>query len=101
MKKISIPIRIIVLRNRSEIQVSFETGERIKSQLATISQHVFVKISELDRVINTADIVEVKNDVRTDYEEEEPLTPLHPERMKELRKTIDAVTENLKVKGII
>lgn len=51
--------KCIILRNGSEFWVSKETAEKLEAQIVGQDKHNFIKIKELDRTINSADITEI------------------------------------------
>lgn len=51
--------RCIILRSGSEFWISEDTAKKIEDQLVNQTKHNFLKITEINRTINTADIVEI------------------------------------------
>ena len=51
--------KCIILRSGSEFWISAETADKLSAQIVGQDKHNFIKIKELDRTINTADIVEI------------------------------------------
>ncbi|MFZ2152264.1 MAG: hypothetical protein WAV09_04110 [Minisyncoccia bacterium] len=47
------------MRSGSEFWVTKDTAAKIEKQLIEQDKHTFIKITELDRTINTADVVEI------------------------------------------
>lgn len=51
--------KCVVMRSGSEFLVSEDTAKKIEAQIVNQSGHKFLQLSEINRTINTADIVEV------------------------------------------
>lgn len=51
--------KLIVMRSGSEFWVSEDTAKKLEDQIVNQTKHNFIQITELNRTINTADIVEV------------------------------------------
>lgn len=62
--KISIPITIIYLKSKEEVRIKRETGDKIQKELANADQHIFIRIEELNRTINSTEIKDIKNSIR-------------------------------------
>jgi hypothetical protein len=88
--KIAIPISILVLKDKREFRLKRETGDRIQEALSKASQHLFIKVTELNTTFNSTEIKEVRNDVETRSEDppEPPLTPEQVEKNKKIREEI-------------
>jgi len=66
------PITKIVMRTGNTYTIPGEKGQQLQEQLATLSQHMFIRIPSLGVTINTADVAEVLNDVEKVHPEDEP-----------------------------
>lgn len=51
--------KLILMRNGSEFWVTEDTADKIDAQLIEQTGHKFIKITELNRTINTADVSEI------------------------------------------
>lgn len=85
---------LIKKRNGEKITVSKETGEKIIEGLSSATQHLFLKITELGIMLNSADIEEVAPIKETipDVDQEEEITP--EQREKNLEK-LDTIRKDL------
>ena len=51
--------KLIVMRSGSEFWVSEGTAKKLEDQIVNQTKHNFIQITELNRTINTADMVEI------------------------------------------
>jgi hypothetical protein len=96
---IATPISIIALKDKTEIKVSRDTGERINEAILNATQHIFVKITETGETINSAEIKSIRPSVKTEYvaqpETHKPLTAEQQERRnRKLAETRKALEES-------
>ncbi|KKN06983.1 hypothetical protein LCGC14_1071730 [marine sediment metagenome] len=98
MKKIAIPISIIIMKDKREYKISRSRGDKLQETLANIEQHLFIRLPELGITINSTEIKEVKNTISRDYTEEEPLIPISKEQEKKVDKIKKQISEDLKIK---